>query len=106
MELIVEIPKNNFKAIVQYKNQSIYCFRYDLKETTDETIKCKETSFMLKDVTYEKLVSQCILIKYSIDAQIALIYNYQKNPEEYLEEMNKYQSWRNYCKESARNFFS
>lgn len=104
--ILIETSKELFKPIIQYKNQSVYFFRFDCIETEVNTIRCNETTIMLKNATYDKMVSACIEIKYSIDAQLALLYNYQLNQSEYQEQMNEYQAWRTYCKESCRNFFN
>ena len=101
----VELPKNGFKAISQYGTQPVYFFRFDCEETADETIRCNEMTITMKGATYEKMVAACIEVKYSIDAQLALLYNYQNNPVEYSDAMLEYQQWRVYCKEAARIFF-
>ena len=80
--IIIETPKATFKPIVQYKQQPVYFFRFDCEETADETIRCNETTITMKGATYEKMVAACIEVKYSIDAQIALLYNYQNYPVE------------------------
>ena len=103
--IIIETPKTGFQSIVQYKQQPVYFFRFDCEETADETIRRNETTITLKDATYEKMVSVLIGAKYSTDAQIALLYNYQNNPVEYADAMLEYQQWRVYCKEAARIFF-
>jgi hypothetical protein len=59
----------------------------------------------MKGATYEKMVAACIEVKYSVDAQLALLYNYQLSPADYQQQMEDYQTWRAYCKESCRNFF-
>lgn len=74
--IIIETPKAGFRPIVQYKNQSVYFFRFDCEETEDNTIRCNETTITMKDASYEKMVSACIEVKYDIDAQMALMYNY------------------------------
>lgn len=103
--IIIETPKTGFQSIVQYKQQPVYFFRFDCEETADETIRCNETTITLKDATYEKMVSMLIGAKYSTDAQIALLYNYQLSPADYQQQMEDYQTWRAYCKESCREFF-
>lgn len=103
--IIIETPKAGFKSIVQYKQQSVYFFRFDCEETTDETIRCNETTITMKGATYEKMVAACIEVKYSIDAQLALLYNYQLLPVDYQQQMEDYQTWRACCKESCREFF-
>lgn len=102
---MIETPKATFKPIVQYKQQPVYFFRFDCEETADETIRCNETTVMLKDATYESMVAALIEVKYSTDAQIALLYNYQNSPVEYADAMLEYQQWRVYCKEAARISF-
>ena len=103
--IIIETPKAGFQPVVQYKNQSVYFFRFDCEETTDETIRCNETTITMKGATYEKMVAACIEVKYSIDAQLALLYNYQLSSVDYQQQMEDYQTWRAYCKECCREFF-
>ena len=106
MEIIkIETPKAGFRPVVQYKNQSVYFFRFDKEETENETIVCNETTIMLKNATYETMVAALIAVKYSIDAQLALLYNYEYDKVAYQQQMDDYQAWRAYCKESARQFF-
>ena len=102
----IEVPKEGFASIQQYRNQPVYFFRFDCEETENETILCKETTFALKSVTYENMVSAMIAVKYSIDAQLALLYNYQNDSKAYAEDMASYQEWRSYCKKGAQNFFN
>lgn len=101
----VELPKNGFKAISQYGIQPVYFFRFNAEETENGTVACDETTVKIKGATYEKMVSVLIGVKFSTDAQIALLYNYQNNPVEYADAMLEYQQWRVYCKEAARIFF-
>lgn len=101
----IEVPKEGFVSVQQYRNQPVYFFRFDCEETEDETIKCKETTFTLKSISYENMVSAMIAIKYNIDAQLALLYNYQSDSEAYAEDMASYQQWRSYCKKGAQDFF-
>ncbi len=100
----IELPKDAPK-IVQYETQPIIYFRFNPQETDIDTIIYNETTLMLKNVEYNEMVSALIGVKYSIDAQLALLYNYQSDSETYAEDMRVYQDWRNYCKESAREFF-
>ena len=99
--MIIEIAKTDFKAIKQYKEQPVYFFRYNLIETEDDTIRCEESTIFIEDVTYDKLVSACIGVKYTIDAQLALLYNYQQDQLAYQDQMNEYQAWRTYCKDAC-----
>ena len=103
--IIIETPKATFEPIVQYKQQPVYFFRFDCEETADETIRCNETTITMKGAAYESMVAALIEVKYSADAQIALLYNYQNSPVEYADAMLEYQQWRVYCKEAARIFF-
>lgn len=105
MTTTIEVPKEGFVSLKQYRNQPVYFFRFDLNETEDETILCNETTFALKSVTYENMVSAMIAVKYSIDAQLALLYNYQNDSKAYAEDMASYQQWRSYCKKGAQDFF-
>lgn len=102
----IEVPKEGFASLKQYRNQPVYFFRFDLCETENETFICKETTFALKSISYENMVSAMIAVKYSIDAQLALLYNFQNDSEAYAEDMTSYQEWRSYCKKGAQNFFN
>ena len=103
----IEISKEGFEAIKRYReSSSVYFFRFDCVEAEEESIVCNETSFMLKNATYEEMVSVLISFKYTIDAQLALLYNYQMDNEKYKEEMENYQTWRSYCKNCAQTFFN
>jgi len=103
--IIIETPKAGFQSIVQYRQQSVYFFRFDCEETEDGTIRCNETTIAMKGATYEKMVAACIEVKYSIDAQLALLYNYQLDAQAYQQKMEDYQEWRVYCKDACREFF-
>lgn len=102
---IVEVPKEGFEAVKQYRHQSVYFFRFDGEETENDTIVCSETTITLHGAKYDTMVSALIAVKYSEDAQIALLFNYQNDAGQYAEQMEEYQAWRTYCKESARAFF-
>lgn len=101
----IELPVEGFKSIIQYRGQSVYFFRFDLEETENETYLCNETTTFLEDATYETMVDALIGVKYPISAQLALLYNYEADKEAYVEQMEIYQNWRAYCKDSAREFF-
>lgn len=101
----IELSKQGFKAVIQIEGQSWYYFRFDVEETENETVVCSEVCITLQNANYEKMVSALIGVKYSTDAQLALLYNYQADAESYAEQMSEYQAWRTYCKESARAFF-
>lgn len=101
----IELPKEGFKAVVQYKQQPVYFFRFDGEDTENDTVVCSEVTITLRNAIYESMVSTLIGVKYSTDAQLALLYNYQSDSEKYAEQMAEYQEWRAYCKESAKMFF-
>lgn len=101
----IELPKDGFVAIVQYKQQPVYFFRFDTVDTENETVVCDETTITLQGADYESMTAKCIGVKYNTDAQLALLYNYEADPEKYAEDMAEYQAWRTYCKEAARVFF-
>lgn len=101
----IELPKEGFVAIKQYKQQPVFFFRLNPVETENETVVCDETTIALQGADYASMVAKCIGVKYNTDAQLALLYNYQTDPEKYAEDMAEYQEWRTYCKEAARVFF-
>lgn len=102
----IELPKEGFVAIKQYKQQPVFFFRFNTVETENETVVCDEETITLQGADYASMVAKCIGVKYNTDAQLALLYNYEANPEKYAEDMAEYQTWRAYCKESARKFFN
>lgn len=101
----IEVSKEGFVAIKQYKQQPVFFFRFDPVETENETVVCDEETITLKNADYASIVAKCIGVKYNTDAQLALLYNYEADPEKYAEDMAEYQQWRTYCKEAARVFF-
>jgi len=101
----IELPKEGFVAIKQYKQQGVFFFRFDPVETENETVVCEEVTITLKNADYASMVAKCIGVKYNTDAQLALLYNYEADPAMYEEDMAEYQQWRTYCKEAARVFF-
>jgi len=102
----IELPKEGFVAIKQYKQQPVFFFRFNTVETENETVVCDETTIALQGADYASMVAKCIGVKYNTDAQLALLYNYEADPEKYAEDMAEYQKWRTYCKEAARKIFS
>lgn len=101
----IELPKEGFVAIKQYKQQPVFFFRFNTVETENETVVCDEETITLQGADYASMVAKCIGVKYNTDAQLALLYNYQTDPEKYAGDMAEYQQWRAYCKEAARVFF-
>ena len=101
----IELPKEGFVAIKQYKQQPVFFFRFNTVETENETVVCDEETITLQGADYASMVAKCIGVKYNTDAQLALLYNYEADPEKYAEDMVEYQAWRTYCKEAARVFF-
>lgn len=102
---VIELPIKGFAPVIQYKQQPVFFFRYEPTETGNDTYLCRESTVTIPNATYENMTSHLIAVKYDIDAQLALLYNYQTDPEKYAGDMAKYQAWRVYCKSSARQFF-
>ena len=55
--------------------------------------------------TYDEIVSALIADKYTIDAQISILYN-RDGSEQHETEYTEYQSWRAYCKSIAKQVVS
>ena len=50
MDIIkIETPKAGFQPVVQYKNQSVYFFRFDKEETENELRKAKQKEKILQN---------------------------------------------------------
>ena len=100
------IPTADYAAIVRIGNGNIYALRFDaVADEEAGVVNCKEEVLVCNNATYDKMVSACIAIKYSMDAQLALLYNYQKDAATYAEPVEEYQNWRTYCKSAAKEFF-
>lgn len=51
---------------------------------------------------YETLVTELIRCKYSLDAELALVNNYQWYPDQYKDTYTEFQNWRSKCKEASK----
>lgn len=90
----------------------LYYFRYDGTPVLDAegndtgTSNYTESTILMRNATYEKMVDSTISVKYDLSAQLALLYNYQHDPLAYSEEMHAYQAWRSYCKDACKKYFN
>lgn len=72
------------------------------KEVQTETIDGIEYSFEGK--SYAEIKTLIIKLHYTNDDQIALMLNYQLDPEVYAESYNKMQEWRAYADSIAKKY--
>ena len=68
----IELPKEGFVAIKQYKQQPVFFFRFNTVETENETVVCDEETITRQGADHASMVAKCIGVKYNTDAQLAL----------------------------------
>lgn len=56
------------------------------------------------ELDYKVIKTEVVKLKYSNDDQIALMLNWQANPEAYQERYDEMQAWRDYAGEVARKY--
>ena len=61
-------------------------------------------SYPVESLDYAYLKAFVVKLKYSNDDQIALMLNYQNNPDAYADRYNEMQAWRDYAGEVARKY--
>lgn len=59
---------------------------------------------LILNVSYNELKTQIVKFKYSNDDQIALMLNYQDDPEKYYEAYNEMQNWRDKASKLAKKY--
>ena len=69
-----------------------------------EVVRINDTDYVFYNWKYSDIVEFIIKCKYTYDSQIALMLNYQMDPEKYQDKYDEMQSWRNYAKEIGRKF--
>lgn len=75
----------------------------DFKEIDESDIELCE-NIKPFNASYTDIKTTIIKLKYSNDDQIALILNYQDNPEKYYEAYNEMQNWRDKASELAKKY--
>lgn len=68
------------------------------------TIDTSMGSYPVESLDYAYLKAFVVKLKYSNDDQIALMLNYQENPDKYHEAYDAMQAWRDYAGEVARKY--
>lgn len=70
----------------------------DFEEADESEFECIDNEWYdFRNHTYAYIKTAVIKIRYSNDDQIALMLNYQVNPEGYEEAYNAMQEWRDYA---------
>jgi len=66
-----------------------------------------EDTFVTSDAkTYEQLTTDLIRVKYSLDAELALLANIRTDADKYKQEEADFQAWRTKCKQKAKELFN
>lgn len=67
-------------------------------------LEIEGNTYYLEEYTYAAIKTFVVKLKYSNDDQIALMLNYQENPDKYQEAYDTMQAWRDYAGEVAREY--
>lgn len=59
---------------------------------------------LVDELNYKLIKTEVVKLKYSNDDQIALMLNWQANPEAYQERYDEMQAWRDYAGDVARKY--
>ena len=60
------------------------------------------TNYYISATSYSDIVTELIRLKYSLDDELALLANLRVDPEGYADEDAQFQTWRQKCKEVAK----
>lgn len=101
------IPTQDYQRLARLTDRT-YFFRYDAEEDTESGMitASEDTIHITPQTTYGDLVTILIRCKYSLDEELALSANMRTAPETHAEEDRVFQTWRDYCKDVAREHFS
>lgn len=101
------IPTQDYHRLARLTDRT-YFFRYDAEENTESGMitASEDTIHITPQTTYGDLVTILIRCKYSLDEELALSANMRTAPETHAEEDRVFQTWRDYCKDVAREHFS
>lgn len=93
----------------QHFKDNKYFFRWnpvEIQVGDTPMIQSDEATITLPlNCTYGELVTMLIRCQYTADAEMALSANMRKDPQAYAAEDAAFQSWREYCKDIARQHF-
>lgn len=67
-------------------------------------LEIEGNTYYLEEYTYTAIKTFVVKLKYSNDDQIALMLNWQANPEAYQERYDAMQAWRDYAGDVAREY--
>lgn len=89
--------------LATYKGHQLTADDFSEIDETD-AVKIDGVNYVFYNWKYADIVEFIIKCKYTYDAQIALMLNYQMDPEKYEEKYMEMQEWREYAKEISRKF--
>lgn len=76
----------------------------DYEEVT--VIDIEGQQIVINATEYDMIVTELIRYKYTLDAELALVNNYQWDSEKYKDEYTEFQKWRSACKDAARYYLA
>lgn len=89
--------------LATYKGHQLTVEGFSEIDETD-AVKIDGMYYVFYNWKYADIVEFIIKCKYTYDAQIALMLNYQEFPDQYREKYNEMQEWRKFAKEVAKRF--
>ncbi len=89
--------------LATYKGHQLTVEDFSEIDETD-AVKIDGMYYVFYNWKYADIVEFIIKCKYTYDAQIALMLNYQEFPDQYQEKYNEMQEWRKFAKEAAMRF--
>ena len=89
--------------LAQYKGHQLV--EEDFIEVDESDFECIENQYYdFRHKTYAQIKTFIVKLHYSNDDQIALMLNYQSNPDKYQDAYNEMQAWREYATKIAKKY--
>ena len=106
-KILIYKPENKIwgraARLAQYKGHTLT--EEDFEEVDDSNLECIDNVWYdFRNMSYADIKTLIIKLHYSNDDQIALMLNYQSDPDRYKEKYDIMQDWRSYASEIAKKY--
>ena len=89
--------------LVTYKGHTLT--EEDFEEVDEDSLECIDgVWYDFRNMSFADIKTFIIKLHYSNDDQIALMLNYQSDPDKYKEKYDIMQDWRSYASEIAKKY--
>ncbi len=96
-------PWGKAARLAQYKGHTLT--EEDFEEVDEGDLECIDNVWYdFRNMSYADIKTRIIKLHYSNDDQIALMLNYQSDPDRYKEKYDIMQDWRSYASEIAKKY--